>query len=175
MYIYTYVYIYIYLFAALCRVTSHAKNWKVIHKLENDSFTENKTTSLQHERSCQEWSREKLHNKPLQLSPMDSTLFTPKLWGSTQVCSLEASCFWHGFSSTPDAIPSWVKCAGNCRWMRLQALRRVFVNLRRDGSSAKLLWLGTLPNHGITWSRNSSWTKVSVNSFAIRVDPTPWT
>ena len=99
--------------------------------------------------------------------------FSSKLRGDSQVCSLEANCFWHGYSSTPDAIPNWLKCAGNFKWMRLQALRRGSVNWRRDGASAKLLWLGTRPNLESIPNWNSSFTKVSVNNFDTRVAPTP--
>ena len=113
-------------------------------------------------------------HKPLDTLPKVGTSFYQGFGAESQVCSLEARCFWHVFSSTPDAIPNLLKCAGNSKWMRLQALRRGLVNFRRDGSSAKLLWLGTRPNHDKSRSWNSSCTNVSVNNFATLVAPTPF-
>ena len=162
-----------YIIAALCRVTSFAKHRKkfllkkLLASLKNSCDMSEKTKNDK----CRKTST--AEHKPLDTLPKVGTSFYQGFGAESQVRSLEARCFWHVFSSTPDAIPNLFKCAGNSKWMRLQALRRGLVNFRRDGSSAKLLWLGTRPNHDKSRSWNSSCTNVSVNNFATLVAPTP--
>ena len=52
-----------------------------------------------HECFNMHWDRQAQQHKPLTESHW-MHIFTSKLRGDSQVCSLEASCFWHGCSST---------------------------------------------------------------------------
>ena len=132
----------------------------------------NKNSSLQNSDTWMFGTR-KWHHKHSSTGKSRSTLFFISLWGTSQVCSLEVGCFRHCFSSTPDANPNWLKCAGNVKRIRLQVRRIGLSNCRRDGWSAMLLWLGTLPNHDMSLSLYSSLTKASVNSLVMEVAPTP--
>ena len=76
-------------------------------------------------------------------------------------------------SSTPRAYPHCSRWAGATTLMRLQAFNKGSLKHSLEGASAKLLWLGTLPNQLRIRNLDSSLTNSKSILRVARLAPSP--